>query len=241
MIRLEWMEKTLDMLLAGMRAEAIRIELHAYLADKKQSGGTGVRGEKTYRIAIGPLMQSWVEPEEMLMPLRNETLDLARSLPCSERLPLHWIMISAAYPFWFQVALQTGRLLNLQEQATQKQIVTRLKEQYGDRQTISRYARYTIRSFVAWGVVLDTERKGTYRQAPPLLVSDPQLANLLLEATLHATPDGQGTLHTLLTLPAMFPFQLPALTGEMLTHISQRLDVTHTVGFDDKLLRLKSP
>ncbi len=60
-IRLEWMDKTLDMLLAGITADAIRAELKVYLSDKKQSGGTGERGEKTYTIAIGPLMQSWRE------------------------------------------------------------------------------------------------------------------------------------------------------------------------------------
>ncbi len=77
-----------------------------------------MRGEKTYSIAIGPLMQSWVTPEDVLTPLKDTALALDRSLPASERLLLHWIVMSAAYPFWFNVALQTGRLFNLQEQVT---------------------------------------------------------------------------------------------------------------------------
>jgi len=66
-IRLEWMDHVLNMLLAGMEPELIRAELKTYLADKKQSGGTGERGEKTYLMAIGPrfclgliLNQNWL-------------------------------------------------------------------------------------------------------------------------------------------------------------------------------------
>jgi hypothetical protein len=45
-IRLEWMDHVLNMLLAGMEPESIRADLKSYLADKKQSGGTGERGKK---------------------------------------------------------------------------------------------------------------------------------------------------------------------------------------------------
>ncbi|MBT4089535.1 MAG: hypothetical protein HOE30_13690, partial [Deltaproteobacteria bacterium] len=38
-IRLEWMDKTLDMMLAGMSPKEIRKELDVFLSDKKQSGG----------------------------------------------------------------------------------------------------------------------------------------------------------------------------------------------------------
>ncbi|MCP4397405.1 MAG: hypothetical protein GY801_08925 [bacterium] len=239
-IRLEWMDKTLDMLLAGMTADAIRAELKVYLSDKKQSGGTGERGEKTYTIAIGPLMQSWVEPEGVLLPLRDAVLDIARSMNFSQRIPLHWAMISAAYPFWFNVAKQVGRILNLQDQATQKQVVTRLKEQYGDRQTISRYARYAIRSFVAWGVLQDTERKGSYIKSASISIPDNSLASLLLEAALHTLPEGKGTLSMLLNTPGLFPFQLPDLTGKMTSQLNPRIEVSQTAGFDDRLLGLNN-
>jgi hypothetical protein len=184
-------------------------------------------------------MQSWVEPDEVLIPMRDAALDLARSLPLRNRLFLHWAMISAAYPFWFSVAKQTGRLLNLQDQVTQKQIVTRLKEHYGDRQTISRYARYTVRSFVAWGVLQDTKTNGCYIKADPITVADLRLAILLLEGALHATSEGKSTLSTLLNMPALFPFQLPVLTGDLISKANQRIEVLNTAGFDDNLLRLK--
>ncbi len=47
----------------------------------------------------------------------------------------------------------------LQDQVTQTQTVNHLKELYGDRQTVSRYARCVIRSFIAWGALKDFEVK----------------------------------------------------------------------------------
>lgn len=214
-IRLEWMDHVLNMLLAGMEPETIRAELKSYLADKKQSGGTGERGEKTYQMAISPL-SAWFDPEPELVDFRDHALMLASKLQQKEWLPLHWAILSAAYPFWFNVAKQTGRLLNLQEMVTRGQIFNRLKEQYGDRETVSRNARYVIRSFVSWGVLKDTNSKGSYEKSDTLTIQDGDLAILLLEAVLHATPEGKGALGLLMNSPASFPFQLPVLNGDLI-------------------------
>jgi len=79
-------------------------------------------------------MKIWVSPDPGLIPFRDASLAFLREHP-SMALVVHWGMISAIYPFWFNVARQTGRLLALQDQVTQTQIINRLKEQYGDRQT----------------------------------------------------------------------------------------------------------
>lgn len=235
-IRPEWMDHVLSMLLAGMDPESIRAELKSYLADKKQSGGTGERGEKTYRMAIAPL-SAWFDPEEELLDFRDRALTMASKLPQKQWLPLHWAVLSAAYPFWFNAATQTGRLLNLQEQITQRQIFNRLKEQYGDRETVSRNARYTIRSFVAWGVLKDSDSRGCYEKSGTLMVQDRNLAILLLEAALHANPEGKGSLELLVNAPAFFPFQLPTLTGDIVAKRVPIIDVVRH-GLDDELLKL---
>jgi len=238
LIRLEWMDTALDMLLAGMPADSIRAELKAYLADKKPDGGIGPRGANAYIMTVSILMQIWIEPENILVAMRDSALQHVRSLSPHKRLPYHWAMMSAAYPFWFHVAMHTGRLLNLQDQATQKQIFTRLKEQYGDRQTVSRYGQFVIRSFIVWGILRDTEIPGCYVKVNPIKLSDKYLASLLLESALHAIPEGKSTLNTLLTMPAMFPFELPIVTGEQISYLNHRLEISHTAGFNDYTLKL---
>ncbi|MCI2811007.1 TIGR04141 family sporadically distributed protein [Eoetvoesiella caeni] len=134
-IQKEWMDLTVRMMLAGLSETEIRSELDDYLSTQKQSGGVGRRGEKTYGMAIS-LLASWFAPERDLRSFRDDALTLAKNIKPTEWLPLHWAVISASYPFWLNVAKQTGRLLNLQDQITQAQVFNRLKEKYGDRETV---------------------------------------------------------------------------------------------------------
>ena len=71
-------------------------------------------------------------------------------------------MIMAVYPFWGNVAAHVGRLLRLQETAAAGQVQRRVREQYGERETVSRRVRYVLRSFVDWEVLKETPEKGVY-------------------------------------------------------------------------------
>lgn len=206
-IRLEWMDRCLSLLLSGMSATEIRKDLIDYLADKKQSGGTGERGDKTYIIAIG-ILAAWFDPSPELIDLRDRLLLKAKNCSVENWLPLHWAMMIAAYPFWYNVAIQTGRILALQDKVTQKQIFDRLVERYGERATVLRNARYAVRSFVAWGVLVDTEIKGRYKKNEPLAISDPQIMAMLFEAMLISTPEHKAPLRSLMASPALFPMYL---------------------------------
>lgn len=236
-IRFDWMQKAANLLLAGLDAKTIRQELHEFLADRKGNGSAGERSDQTRTFVVNNLMNIWVSPAPELVPFRDASLEFLRKNP-SMALAAHWGMISAVYPFWFNVARQTGRLLALQDQATQTQIINRLKEQYGDRQTVSRYAQFVIRSFVAWGALKDSEAKGCYEKAVPVSIAEPNLAILMIESALLATPEAKSALGLLLNNPAFFPFQLPVMTGDSVSLRSDRIDVVR-YGLDDELLRLK--
>ncbi|MEE4357185.1 MAG: hypothetical protein V2I97_12020 [Desulfococcaceae bacterium] len=236
-IQPDWMDRVVQMLLAGMSETEIRKDLDDYLSTQKQSGGIGERGKKTYGLAIG-ILSSWFGREKELKKFCEKALDLAKTLPPSDWLPLHWAVISASYPFWFHVAKQVGRILNLQDKITQKQIFDRLKEQYGDRETVARNARYTVRSFVAWHTLKDTDRKGFYEKTAPYIIDKPDTALLLYEAALHTVPEGKAVLGFLTNNPGFFPFQLPRLSGDYIAQNCERMDVLH-YGCDDKLLQLR--
>lgn len=236
-VRYEWIKKTTDLLLAGLDEKSIRHELHDYLLLRKGDGTEGDRSEESRRFSVTNLMRIWVSPDEDLVPLRDAALIILQKTP-SLAMPINWAMICAAYPFWFNVAQHTGRLLNLQDRITHQQIVNRLKEQYGDRQSTSRYGRFIIRSFVAWEVLKDTELKGCYERATPFVIKDYSVAVLMLEAALHAISEVKGALNVLLNTPAFFPFHLPVLTGEYIGKNSERMEVER-YGLDDLYIKLK--
>lgn len=237
-IQKHWMDHVVKMMLAGLKEKEIRAELDEFLATQKQSGGTGERGKKTYGMAIS-ILASWFAPDKDLIPFRDHALELIRNENHRNWLPYHWAVISASYPFWFNVAKQTGRLFNLQDQITQAQVFSRLKEQYGDRETVARNARYTIRSFVAWDVLEDSKVKGCYEQSKPMGISEPYLAILLYEAALHADKEGKAALGLLKDNPAFFPFRLPLLTADFISQHNNAITITHN-GIEDKLVELKN-
>ena len=237
-IRFEWMQKTTNLLLAGLDAKAIRHELHEFLSTRNGNGSNGNRSKQTRTFVVTNLMKIWVSPAPELVPFRDASLAFLRTHP-STSVIIHWGVISAAYPFWFNVAKQTGRLLALQSQVTQTQIVNRLKEQYGDRQTVSRYARFVIRSLVAWGVLKDSKVKGCYEKSDIVNITNPNLVSLLVESALYAMPEAKGSLSLLLNNPAFFPFRLPAITGDYISQDNNRIDVLRH-GLDEEMLTLKT-
>lgn len=240
LIRLEWMEKVVELLQGDMTGPEIRQDLDDYLSSRKQSGGVGIRGPIQYSMAVPILMRSWVKPAVELIPFVNAAKKLVRKpiLNKSERTAIHWAVLSAAYPFWFNVAVQVGRLLNLQDHITRQQIMRRLKEHYGDRQTVIRNARYVIRSFVAWGILKDTEKKGRYTSGDKITINSHQVAALLLECGLHTMAEGKATLGVLYNNPGFFIFDIPVTAGKQVCQLNPRIEVLR-FGLDDELLKLK--
>jgi hypothetical protein len=117
------------------------------------------------------------------------------------------------------------------------QIINRMKEQYGDRQTISRYAKYVIRSFVAWGVLTDTGSKGCYAKSLKIQIDQVDRAALVYESVLLAEQVPKIAISLVQSNPALFPFIIQSMTGVRLSQLSKRVDVSR-YGLDDELLVL---
>lgn len=69
-------------------------------------------------------------------------------------------------------------------------------------------------------------------------IAEPDLAILMFESALLATPEAKGTLGLLLNNPAFFPFQFPVMTGDFVSQRSDRIDVVRS-GFDGELLHMR--
>ena len=78
----------------------------------------------------------------------------------------------AVYPFFGTVAESTGRLLHLQGAAAAAQVQRRVREQLGERETVSRAAWRILRAFVDWEALLETDEKGIDRGASKRAVDD---------------------------------------------------------------------
>lgn len=205
-IQLDWLEFTAGLLLAGSTRGKIFAALDDFLQDKLSVGSNTKSTNR--RKAISILLRIWVSVPESLEPLRNEGLEHLRRLPTHEHLPVHWGMTMAVYPFFGVVAETVGRLLRLQGSFAAAQAQRRIREQLGERETVSRAARRVLRCFVDWGVLQDTREKGVYQAASVRLVEDKKLVAWLIEAALVASNSDSGSLKAFAQTPALFPFAI---------------------------------
>jgi len=232
----EWLQKTASLSLAGLSPKEVRKELHSTIALEGRQIQSGERSAWTRRFLVNNLMTVWSSPSTELRSVRKTALRALREFPDQEP-AVQWAMISASYPFWFNTARQTGRLLNLQAQATQAQIVGRLKERYGDRQTISRYARFVIRSFVNWGAIIESKKTGCYEKGKVLTIANQEVTTLLLHASLLAIPERTAPLSGLLGSPAFFPLRLARLSDASVVERAGCLKIVR-YGLDEEFVTL---
>jgi hypothetical protein len=236
LIRCDWLEKTAAYVSDGNRVEEIKPLLQSDLRELFRSARTDVRGSLDKTITI--LLRVWVHVPAELEPLRIEGLELLRRTALDDHRAIHWGMIMAVYPFWSHVALQTGRLLRLQSAAAASQIQRRVREHYGERETVSRRVRYVLRSFLAWDVLRETDTKGVYAATTRQSIDDVRTAAWMIEASLHARVRGSAPLKELLDSPSLFPFRIRINHADSIAAASTRLDIIRH-GLDDDLVVLR--
>lgn len=236
-VRLEWLDATANLVLAGNDKAAVTESLQELLADKVSVGGQAVRGNREKMITI--LMKTWLSVPRGLEALRDDGLALLRELDRTDRVPVHWGMSLAAYPFWGAVAAHTGRLLRLQNSAAAVQVQRRIMERYGERATVGRATRRVLRAFIDWGILDDTPTKGIYVQGKRYTVRDPERIAWLAEAVLIARMTGSAPVSDLLASPSLFPFRLTHMPAQQVVSRSPRLDLLRH-GLDDDLIMLRS-
>jgi len=78
-IRLEWLQYTANLVLAGNDKGAVNSSLQELLKDKVSVGGKAVRGNKEKAITI--LMKIWLNVPGELEAVRDDGLELLKTLP----------------------------------------------------------------------------------------------------------------------------------------------------------------
>ena len=207
---MSWLDATADWAAQGLSAAAIRQRLDRLLAG--QVAGAGPHGARGKTMTV--LLRVWVRTPATLAPLRDDGLDLLRNSAGRDRLPVHWGMCLAAYPFFHDVAATTGRLLALQGRAALSQIVRRMTETWGTRSSVPRAAQRMVRSFVDWGALADTGERGIYAPAPRIAVGG-GVGAWLLEAGITASTGASHPLHNLAGQAAFYPFDLRVSPGDL--------------------------
>ena len=205
-IHLDWLEYTANLVLAGNSREEIVAALGERLKEKLSIGNQPERGNRDKAITI--LTKVWVTAPKELQSLRDEGLRHLRGAGPSDRMLVHWCMCMAVYPFFGTVADAVGRLLRLQGTAGAAQVQRRLRERFGERETVARAARRILRAYIDWGVLVEMGEKGRYRGAARRTIDNALLAVWAIKAMLFASDDNPRSASALLRGPHLFPFDM---------------------------------
>ena len=233
-IHLDWLEYTANLVLAGNSREEIVAALSERLKEKLSVGNRPERGNRDKAITI--LTKVWVTVPKEFQSLRNEGLDHLRCRDPGDRVLVHWCMCMAVYPFFGTVADAVGRLLRLQGIVGAAQVQRRLRERFGERETVARAGRRILRAFIDWGVLMETEKKGLYRGTLECVIDDPQLAIWAIKAMLF-TDHYSRSVSALLRGPHLFPFDVPSPSMKEL-EACKALEISHHGLHQEVLLSL---
>lgn len=206
-IELEWLEWTAQMALAGLSDDDIYAELQNRLRPIVSVDGHDNRSNRGK--VVGILLKTWVKTAEELRPFRDEGLEFLAKSPLECHLPIHWGMILATYPFFGVVVDAIGRLLQLQETVTFAQVGRRVKEKYGERESIHRATQRVFYGMQEWGILHKTNERMIFIGAEPITISSVHVSAWLAEAAMITTGAQSIPLQFAKKTPALFPFSLP--------------------------------
>ncbi len=229
-IRLEWLQQTANLVLAGNDRETVYHVLQNFLKNKLSVDSDAERGSREKTITI--LMKIWLNVPPGLEVLRDDGLELVRTVNKDLSIALHWGMTMATYPFWGAVAASVGRLLRLQGSFSVFHVQRRLREYYGERETVARAVRRVIRSYYDWQVINETGKKGIYRSGQAREISGISLITWLIEALLHTNRDQRGNFRELINSPALFPFRLDRINPDLLKSSKRIKVIKHNLNED---------
>jgi hypothetical protein len=238
-IRLQWLEQISLLATAENSREAMKERVEEFLSKTYPASNPRVRGSLSKTATI--LLNVWAPRARDLAGIRKRGLELIRYKSLEERIAMHWTMMNAVYPFWGAVAAQVGRLIRLQGVAVAEQVQRRVRESYGERETVSRRVRYILRSFIDWGVLTDTDVKGTYRQGLVVTIEDPKLISLIIESSLIGRPNRSASLTELINSAEFFPFRMKGITPEAIRAVSPRLEIHRNVMDGDLVILTEIP
>jgi len=232
---IEWLDAVAGQVAAGASEPEIRSFLFRLL-DGVVAGGNR-RGTACYK-TVGVLSRTWVNVAPASRSLRDRGAKLLPTLDAEQRVALHWAMLTAAYPFFRDVATNTGRLLALQGNLALTQLTRRMRETWGDRSTTTRAVQRMVRSMVQWGVLVDSDARGIYEPPAKRLVVHPPAGELLLQALLLQADDKSLPVESALRHPSVFPFHLELRAYHL--RQSARFAV-HRQGLDVDVVTLAEP
>jgi len=229
-IKIEWLDQIALWVAQGKSRSEIHTLVDEYLSPY-------IKGPTSLRKTKNVLFGVWVNTNDKNKAFKAQGVELLKSC-CSqqERLAIHWGLAVASYPFFASLSRLIGRLLRLQDDLYNKELVRRSVEQHGDTESVRRATVRLLQSFGSWEVLV-SDTKSCFHPSSQINLENPELVTWLMASVLFSDERGRLTVDDLLSDPMWFPFEITKSTFQVSQ--SRSLEIVHQ-GVGSTLLALKS-
>ena len=227
-LELDWLDMAADCVNQGLSQQDSTDRLRSYLSKR-------IPNIPAQKKTLTVLQGIWIKVPESLYGLRDSGAMLLKNNGKSVRLPIHYGMCLASYPFFGSVVHQIGRLNRLQGEIKTSQVKRRVVEKYGDTERVRRSVRHVVQSLNTWQV-LQMVKPGLYTINKPNDVFLSEIRLWLIEALLHSQ-DGKGlSVSDVRDENRLFPFIVNSSASELSKN--PRLTITRQ-NVDSELITLR--
>lgn len=200
-IQMEWLDETARLYSEKKNVDEIKDLLNNYLEDE-------VRSNDNRRKTVNILANCWANVNPEYEDIRDIALGLWLKSDDSQKIAMHWSMLLLAYPVFFDIAENIGKLLSLQDEFSTPMVKRRIYEKWGERSTLEYAIGRIIRSIRDWGIIEQGKKYGFYKKNRKIDFIDKDIQVLLLKTYLIASQKNHIDYANVGYIPVLFPFDV---------------------------------
>lgn len=196
-LKLQWLNKVVELVLEGHTEQEIKDQLNEYLSFEIESP-TNIR--KTREI----LMNIWVYDDELSDKIKAPALELIKAYSEYD-LVIHWCMMMAAYPVFVDMCKLIGKMSEFQDEITLAQLKQKLFDEWGERTTLFHSIDKLVATLKAFDVMV-CDKPGKYH-VKTHRVSNPKIVAFMVYVMMLVDDSGYYTFTDINSSTYLFPFE----------------------------------
>lgn len=198
-IKIEWLNKTVELIKEGKTEAEIKSDLNEYLS-YEISSPTNLRKTREILLAI------WVRTPDEYKNIKTLALKLFETdTKCINKLVAHWCMLLLTYPIFSDVCALIGKLVDIQDTFTTAWLKQKLFDLWGERTTLLHSSDKILQTLRYLGTI-ENEKVGVHKIVS-VNVSDDTARSVIALTILALNRKAYYEISELSQVPQMFPFQ----------------------------------
>lgn len=227
-IELDWLNRTAGWIIEKKSAKEIHALIDEYLEPL-------IQGDTSRRKTKNVLSGAWVKCGDREREFKTLAEKLYIHSSRDEKIAIHFGMLIASYPFFYELSKILGRLFRLQQSIPSDQFYHRVIQVFGDRDSIKRAAARYLQSLSQWGL-LDSTDKLAIKPGQKMTLHSSELITWMLSSVFFSQGESRLAVEELKADPAWFPFEIDS--DEFKANAVGFIEILHQ-GYGNTIIGLK--